>query len=41
MNLGVDFGSTYSTLSRYVDATGQLQDIALYEGSPFIPTVVS
>ena len=41
MNLGVDFGSTYSTLSRYVEATGQLQDIALYEGSPFIPTVVS
>ena len=41
MNLGVDFGSTYTILSRYAASTGQIQDIPLYEGSPFIPTVVA
>ena len=41
MNLGVDFGSTYTTMSRFQGATDQLQDIPLSEGSPFIPTVVS
>ena len=41
MNLGVDFGSTYTILSRYAENMGQLQDISLYEGAPFIPTVVA
>ena len=41
MNLGVDFGSTYTTLSYYASAAGQLQDISLYEGAPYIPTLVS
>ncbi len=41
MNLGVDFGSTYTTLSHYAAATGQLQDISLYEGAPYIPTLVT
>ncbi len=41
MNLGIDFGSTYTTMTRYVPAVGQLQDISLSEGTPFIPTLVS
>ena len=41
MNLGVDFGSTYTTLSHYSAAKGQLQDVNLFEGSPFIPSVVA
>ena len=41
MDLGVDFGSTYTTISQYREATEQLQDISLFEGTPFIPTVVS
>ena len=41
MNLGVDFGSTYTTMTRYADALGQLQDVILYEGAPFIPSIVT
>ena len=41
MNLGIDFGSTYTTLSRYVDDTDQLQDIVLHEGVPYIPSVAA
>lgn len=41
MNLGVDFGSTYTTLSRFSNSAGQLRDISLYEGTPFIPTVAA
>ena len=41
MNLGVDFGSTYTTLSRYDETAGEIRDILLYEGSPFVPSVVA
>ena len=41
MNLGVDFGSTYTTMTRFADETGQLQDVILYEGAPFIPSIVT
>ena len=41
MNLGIDFGSTYTTISTYNDAQKQLKDICLHEGSPYIPSVVA
>ena len=41
MNLGVDFGSTYTTMTRYVETVEQLQDVILYEGAPFIPSIVT
>lgn len=42
MNLGIDFGSTYSTISTYNAITGRAEAIALVEGeSVSIPSVVS
>lgn len=42
MNLGIDFGSTYSTISTYNATTGRAEAIALVEGeSASIPSVVS
>ena len=41
MNLGIDFGSTYTIMSQYDDTSEQLRDISLQEGAPFIPTVVA
>ena len=41
MDLGMDFGSTYTTLSRFDAKTEQLQDILFNEGAPFVPSVVS
>lgn len=42
MNIGIDFGSTYSTFSMCDPKTGQVEALTLVEGEPFsIPTVVS
>lgn len=41
MNLGVDFGSTYSLVSKFDSDNGGLQCINLSVGSPYIPSVVS
>lgn len=41
MNLGIDFGSTYTTISKYDDIHERLQDIMFDEGSPYIPSIVS
>lgn len=40
--IGVDFGSTYTTVSVYQEETGKLEAQTLSEGgTPFIPSVVS
>ena len=40
--IGVDFGSTYTTVSVYSEETGKLEAQTLAEGgTPFIPSVVS
>lgn len=40
--IGVDFGSTYTTVSIYQEETGKLEAQTLSEGgTPFIPSVVS
>ena len=42
MNLGIDFGSTYSTLATYNRTKQEVEAIALVEGeSASIPSVVS
>lgn len=42
MNLGIDFGSTYTTMTTYDEENEALRDILLSEGtSPFIPSVVT
>ena len=42
MKIGVDFGSTYSTVSKYNSSTGNVEALTLYEGAPAsIPSVVS
>lgn len=42
MKIGIDLGSTYSTISRYNSASGQVEALTLGEGEPpSIPSVVS
>lgn len=42
MNIGIDFGSTYSTVSKYNSATNNVEALTLAEGTPAsIPSVVS
>ena len=41
MNLGIDFGSTYSLISIYDKNSGGLSCINIDVGSPYIPSVVS
>lgn len=42
MNLGIDFGSTYSSVSKYNYATDIVEPLSLAEGAPAsIPSVVS
>lgn len=42
MKIGVDFGSTYSTISKFNSSTGNVEALTLYEGAPAsIPSVVS
>ena len=41
MNLGLDFGSTYSLVSKFDDNNGGLQCFNLNMGSPYLPSVVS
>lgn len=42
MKIGVDFGSTYSTVSKYSPSTDNVEAITLSEGAPAsIPSVVS
>lgn len=41
INVGVDLGSTYTTVVVYNKVTGQLETILLGEGIPYIPSVVS
>ena len=39
MNLGIDFGSTYSMLSVYDPANDTVQPLILESGSPYIPSI--
>lgn len=42
MNLGIDFGSTYSSIAKYNMVTGNAEHVTLAEGAPAsIPSVVS
>lgn len=42
MRLGIDFGSTYSALSKYNESTDNAELIHLVEsGSPYIPSIVA
>lgn len=42
MNIGIDFGSTYSTVSKYNSITNRVEALTLAEGAPAsIPSVVS
>ena len=41
INVGVDLGSTYTTVVVYNKVTDQLETILLGEGIPYIPSVVS
>lgn len=41
INVGIDFGSTYSTVSVYREEQKQLEAICQDQGSPFIPSVVA
>ncbi len=42
MRLGIDFGSTYSTVSRYVSSSDTIEALTLMEGeSASVPSVVS
>ena len=41
LNIGIDFGSTYTMVSVYREDTEKLETIILGTGTPYIPTVVS
>ena len=42
MRLGIDFGSTYSTITKYDDSTDQVEALTLVQGEPaIIPSSVS
>ncbi len=41
MNIGIDFGSTYTIVSKFRKNTNQLESLSLSEASPYIPSVVS
>lgn len=41
VNLGIDFGSTYTTISQYREDTKALEAIPLMQGTPCIPSVVA
>ena len=40
-NLGLDFGSTYTTVSIYREETKNLESIVMSQSSPFVPTVLA
>ena len=39
-NIGIDFGSTYTTVSAYRNETEKLETVVLGLGTPYIPTLV-
>lgn len=41
INLGIDFGSTYTLVSMYNTNTQTVETLALDQGNPYIPSVVS
>lgn len=41
MNIGVDFGSTYTTVSEYDELMGKVHALLLENGSPYIPSVAA
>lgn len=41
LNIGVDFGSTYTTVSVYREETKRLEAISFNQDSPYIPSVVA
>ena len=41
MNIGIDFGSTYSIISNYVKENDMVEALTLSESSPYLPTEVS
>lgn len=41
VNFGIDFGSTYTTISQYREDTQILEAIPLMQGTPCIPSVVA
>ena len=41
LKIGIDFGSTYTVVSRYREESGKLEPIILGTGTPYIPTVVA
>ena len=41
MNIGIDFGSTYSIISNYVKEKEMVEALTLSESSPYLPTEVS
>ena len=38
-NIGIDFGSTYTTVSAYRNETEKLETVVLGLGTPYIPTI--
>lgn len=41
MNIGIDFGSTYSVISNYIKESAQVETLTLSESSPYLPTEVA
>lgn len=41
VNIGIDFGSTYTTVSVYREDTQLLEALSLSQGSPYIPSVAA
>ena len=41
VNIGMDFGSTYTTVSVYKQESRMLEALSLSQGMPYIPSVVS
>ena len=41
LNIGVDFGSTYTTVSVYREDAQVLEALMMNQASPYVPSVVS
>lgn len=41
INIGMDFGSTYTTVSVFREDTQLLEALSLSQGSPYIPSVAA
>ena len=40
-NIGIDFGSTYTTVSVYREETGLLETVFFNQDSPYVPSVAA